>query len=825
MFGAALVSAILLMTSLELLGQHNVPTSFGLFVVAIGFSLGGRLQATFSPETLGVGTYASVNAGLTVLPLGTLLAIAIGVFLLARKRAPVDESAAPLGAMALRAAVESAAVALVACLLTALGSYDPAGTGDVVVRASAGSSLLIIWVIVFAPLMLARAGTQLTSRVPARLRQVLRELGALAAVTGVVLGAVSLVVGVFAAFKNDASGATVLLPVLLGNLIVYALTLGTLGSITGSVSAVVLQELGLGDTPYLAGTVSARDIMGSWSILLYLAVVVVAIAGAARVGVRRQRLASADLGRTWQMPVAALVAGLLVLHLLAPVRVSGSLLGQQASASVGPAWWSSLTLAIFVLMVSALAEVLPTWLYANAISFLRLCAGARAVEYWVNGQAQPARQFVAPAQPYPYAAGVAQPAGPDPAVPPAGAVPPAPAPAAGDVPAGYVAQPYATSAPTAVYATPAPAPAYASSAPSMSAASAPVAMSANAAGVPALPAPQPMDPAARRRLKRVAGVVVACLVVIGAGAIAVHVLNSRRGPEQAVEAYLELIADGQAAAATAMVDPGVPNNQRLLLTDDVLGAATSRIQVVDVRVPSGADADLSGSDSVTVNATLSLDGKRLDVPITVKPGDKEYGLLNTWEVDTPLIREITLSSYSLNAVTVGGTEVSLETSEYDGASATQYVYFGIYDVGVGADVSDYLTADNTTLNVNDSSEGELRVEGTPTEALNTLVLDAVNAQASDCVTPPGNLDEVCPSPLQSTQLDSLEVSQEAAEVTVDGASFESGPVTFTTRDNPSDWNKDPDPEDWKYTLYGSIEWPDGGGEPTITVTGSSIYWY
>lgn len=827
-FGVALVSAILLMTSIELLGQHQVPTSFGLFMVAIGFSLGGRLQATANPELWGSGTQASASAALTVLPLGTLLAIAIGVFLLARKRAPVDESAAPLGAMALRAAVESAAVAILACLVTAVGSYVPAGTGDVVVRASAGSSLLVIWVIVFATLMLGRGGVQLSSRLPAWLYQALRELGALAAVVGVVLGAVTVVGGMFVAFKNDASGATVLLPVLVGNLIVYALTLGTLGGISASVAA-FLQAIGFGASPDMTGTISAGDIMDTWSIVLYVAVLVVAVAGAARVGVRRQRLASAYLGRTWQMPVAALVVGLVVLHLLAPVRASGSLLGQQLSASAGPAWWSSLTLAVFALIVSALAEVLPMWLYANANGFLRLCAGSRAVEYWASGQAQLPPQFMTPTQHYPYAAGVVQPAGPAPVAPPAGAVPPAPAPSAGDVPSGYVAQPYATSAPTAVYATPAPAPpaAYAPSAPGMAAVSAPAAMSANAAvaPAPALPAPQPMDPAARRRLKRVVGVAVACLVLIGAGAIAVHVLNSRRGPEQAVEAYLELIADGQAAAATAMVDPGVPNNQRLLLTDDVLGAATSRIQVVDVRVPSGSDADLSDSDSVTVDATLSLDGKRLDVPLTVKPGDKEYGLLNTWEVDTPLIREVTLSSYSLNAVTVGGTQVSLETNEYDGASATQYVYFGIYDVGVGADVSDYLTADTTTLNVNDSSGGELWVEGTPTEALNTLVLDAANTQASECVTPPGNLEEVCPSPLQSKQLDSLEVSQEATEVTVNGTSFESGPVTFTTRDNPSDWNEDPDPEDWKYIFYGSIEWPDGGGEPTITITGSSIYWY
>ncbi|WP_146750757.1 hypothetical protein [Actinomyces sp. Z5] len=813
-FGVALGSAILLMTSLELLGQHDVPTPFGVFVVAMGFSLGGGLQATISPQLLGSDAYVSANVGLTVLPLGTLLAIAVGVYLLARRRAPVDESAAPLGAMTLRAAVEAAVAALLACLLTALGSYDPAGTGEAVVRASAASSLLMTWVIVFAALILARAGVQLTSRVPARLRQVLRELGALATIIGVVLGVVSIVVAVFAAFKNDAGGAIPLLPVLVGNLIVYALTLGTLGGIAGSFSAPFLQEFGVSDVPYPSGSASAWDIMGAWSILLYVAVLVVAVAGAARVGVRRPRLAAADPARTWQMPVAVLAAGLIVLHLLAPVRLSGRLLGQQATASVGPAWWSSLTLALFALIVSVLAEVLPAWLYANANSFLRLCAGTQAVEYWATGQAQPAQQqsFVAST-----------------AVPPAPAFTPAPAPAPDEYVAPYAAQPNVTSTPTPAPAAPPPPAVYVPSAPVASATSAPAAMSANAAGapVPPLPAPQPMDPAARRRLKRVAGAVVACLVLVGAGAIAVHVLNARRGPEQAVEAYLELLADGHAAEATAMVDPGVPNDQRLLLTDETLGAATSRIEVVDVEAPSDTDtyASTGTRDSVTVTATISLDGERFDVPIVVKAGDKEYGVLNTWEVDTPLVREVTLSSYTLGAVTVGGTQVPLETSEYDGGSATQYVYFGIYDVGVDADVSDYLTADTTELNINSTSSTTVQVEGEATEALENLVLDAVNAQATECVTPPGNMDEVCPYALQSTELDSLEVTAEATEVTVNGTAFKSGSITFTTRNIPTSWNKNPKDKDWNYTFSGTIEWPeDGDDEPIVTVTDSYVYY-
>ncbi|MDU0347743.1 hypothetical protein RWX45_02710, partial [Actinomyces sp. MRS3W] len=356
----------------------------------------------------------------------------------------------------------------------------------------------------------------------------------------------------------------------------------------------------------------------------------------------------------------------------------------------------------------------------------------------------------------------------------------------------------------------------------------PAATGATTSAPPPLPAP--MNAASRRRWRLVGGVVVACLILAVIGAITVHVLNSRRGPEGVVESYLNLVAEGRAGEATAMVDPGVPNDQRLLLTDEVLVAATSRIEVVDVAAPSDSDSSsgASGRESVTVTATLSLDGERFELPLTVTPGDKEFGVLNTWEVTTPLIQPVTLSSNSLNALTVGGAEVTLDESEYGENGTLQYVYLGIYDIGVATNVSDYLEADTASLAVKPSMSGSggqyLEVEGEPTETLEDLVLEAVNAQATNCVTPPGNLEDVCPYPLQATNLNSLSVTSAATEVTVEGQVFTSGPITFTTRDEPSEWNEDPDDEDWEYLFSGTIEWSDEGGEPTITVTDSSTYY-
>ncbi|MDU0349330.1 hypothetical protein RWX45_10905, partial [Actinomyces sp. MRS3W] len=405
--GTALISAVLLLVAVEI-GGGGAATSLGMLVVAMGFSLGGGLQARLDTDLLGLGFSLSGKVGLTALPLGVLVAIAVGVFLLARRRAPVDGSAAPLGSTALRAAVEAAVVAVVACLVTGTGSFAPEISGEqVVVRASAGWILVLVWLIVFGALICARAGSALGARLPHPMRQVLRELGALTQVIGVVLGVLSIIADIYLALANDATAVLPLIPVLLGNLIVYAASLGTLGAVSASGSAFGT-DVGMADLPEAPDNLFAWTLPGPAWILLLVAMLIIAVAAAARVGTRRTRLAAADMRRVWQLPAAVFVVGIIVLHLVAPVRVSVHVLGTNASASAGPAWWSSLTLTVFAFLVSLLAEVLPAWLYANAGSLLQLCAGAPAVRDWVAGRVQPDRattQMPPPAPSAPSAVG------------------------------------------------------------------------------------------------------------------------------------------------------------------------------------------------------------------------------------------------------------------------------------------------------------------------------------------------------------------------------------------------------------------------------------
>ncbi|MDO4899976.1 hypothetical protein [Actinomyces sp.] len=467
--GTALISALLIMGAISTLGEEDLPASSTMVPVLMGYSLGGRLGMTATTMYV-----VSAGGSATLLPLGSLAAIAIGVFLLARRRTVIDFSAGPIGVVAVRAAVEAAVVALVSCLFTGLASYSPGPAGEMTISASAGWLAIVVWAIVFGALFLGRAGVLLLARMAPAVSQVLRELGALVLVAGSVLGVVSIVGTGLAALTNDAAAAVPLIPVLLGNLIVYMLTLGTFGAITGNTG--FGSELVEQDIPVLSSDAFAWTLLGPWSILLFVAVALVVLAAAARIGVRRPRLAAADMGRTWQLPVAGFVVGLIMLHLLVPASVSARLIGPETSASIGPSWWSSLTLAVFVLLISALAEVVPTWLYANANSLLRLCAGGRAVDEWIAGlvrSGMPGTQVPPPAAPTP--ASAFAPAGYGSV--PAAAAPPAPGAPQPTAPATEPVIPVVDAAPP-----PAPTPNPVASAPDMPTTVAPAPTTAAATG-------------------------------------------------------------------------------------------------------------------------------------------------------------------------------------------------------------------------------------------------------------------------------------------------------------------------------------------------------
>ena len=373
---------------------------------------------------------------------------------------------------------------------------------------------------------------------------------------------------------------------------------------------------------------------------------------------------------------------------------------------------------------------------------------------------------------------------------------------------------------------------------------------APAGGVPAPSAS--MSPRARRQLKVGIGalVLVLVLVLVVAAVVVVNVLNSRRTPEKEVATYLGLIADGHAQAANEMVDPGVASSKGVLLTDEALSAATSRITSINVE-----DADVDrGDDSVRITATFRLDGEKLEHTFSLRREDRDYGLLDNWTIEDSLVDKVKLSSTSFDSLTIGGQDVSLDKIDSVGTIDTkeahyeteQYVYPGLYDIAAGSSRSKYLSPDKTSLRVessdsssnrssgnssdrssdsssdrssDSSSDQTVTVEGEPTQDLRDLVLNKVKQETTDCTTVPTNTDSECPPAVQSTHLSKMEVSTEATDVTIDSPStgFTSSKIVVTTTGTSSTGAVTPMPERSSFTFSGDIEWTEGQEEPTVTV--------
>ena len=70
--------------------------------------------------------------------------------------------------------------------------------------------------------------------------------------------------------------------------------------------------------------------------------------------------------------------------------------------------------------------------------------------------------------------------------------------------------------------------------------------------------------------------VVGAVAVLAVGSV-VTINAVKPGPDQLVKDYAQALVDGDARKALEILDPDVPNEERVLLTNEVLGAAANRI--------------------------------------------------------------------------------------------------------------------------------------------------------------------------------------------------------------------------------------------------------
>ena len=316
---------------------------------------------------------------------------------------------------------------------------------------------------------------------------------------------------------------------------------------------------------------------------------------------------------------------------------------------------------------------------------------------------------------------------------------------------------------------------------------------------PAVAVPQagvtftPMSDKSRRRIKRIV-VGVVSLVVLGVVAtVALAIANWTRTPEAQVRQYLDLLADGKASAATAMVDPGLPNDQRGFLSDEVMASSSARIEVEDVTVD-----DAEHSKERVVTATMRLDGERFTRSFRVSEGKKTFGLLKNWKIQDAMVARVDVQADNVTHFSIGGEKMSVATLK-EAPSSSIVLYPGVYTF-TPEETGEYIDAAPKTISVKaatgyDSSYygGTVELTGTYNDKMAAAALEAAAALTNSCATVPGNIDTACPVAVQSRTLALLQIKAmpTVMKATEDGSGVYTGEATFTIQGMES-WEKQRD---------------------------------
>ena len=289
----------------------------------------------------------------------------------------------------------------------------------------------------------------------------------------------------------------------------------------------------------------------------------------------------------------------------------------------------------------------------------------------------------------------------------------------------------------------------------------------------------PMSAAGRKRVKLIGILVGVLVVLVIAGVVAIKVANSSRTPEAQVRQYLDLLAAGHASAATAMVDPGVPNDQRTFLTDGVMASAQSRLVVEDVVADKN---DESSTRSVT--ATMQVNGERFVHEFTVAKTKPTMGVLDNWQVKDALVSKVSVDARGYNQFTVGDVSADAYQQGKDGDDATFIFYPGVYTFTPVAP-SEYADSNPETVSIlGDSWSGDgtsVSMTATYNTKLTAAALDAGKEVVDSCASIPGNQNSVCPFAIQSDAVTAVSGAMPKAlgPVSPDQPTFFRAAVTFT----------------------------------------------
>ena len=327
----------------------------------------------------------------------------------------------------------------------------------------------------------------------------------------------------------------------------------------------------------------------------------------------------------------------------------------------------------------------------------------------------------------------------------------------------------------------------------------------------------------RKHMKR-SIVAVLCAVLV----IAAVTLWIAEGytPEGTVRRYLASLAKGDAETALSMVDPGVPSDQRIFLTNEVMASAASRLEIESIEASSSL-IEIVGISRVT--ATLRLDGHRFTHVFTLDRKDREDSIMSTWTIREGLVVPLKVSGHHVPRFSVGGAVTDLDSSAPEG---TEYLFFpGVYDLqpeGTG----EYVDAQSARAVVEDGTQGSsyetthVTLEGSLNSQLRGEVLRAAQDAVQACGTLGRNADQMCPSALRSSSLSVLNVTTlPSTLVSVSDSGAYTGEDAVITYQDPGSWLPDRHPHTLTLRPTMTVELSDAGvpvtdidGKPVISVT-------
>jgi len=349
------------------------------------------------------------------------------------------------------------------------------------------------------------------------------------------------------------------------------------------------------------------------------------------------------------------------------------------------------------------------------------------------------------------------------------------------------------------------------------------------------PAGTPAPQRARRRLALDLTLlaIVGVLLIGAVGAAVATVYREFYSPTAFVERYLDLLADGEAAAALAV--PGVAVDSSAL---EAAGLPATASQALLRRVALGSLTDIRPVAEVTEGdvTRVTVEYRAGDYPGTTTfeiARDGSVGLAPTWRfAKSPLaVMDLTVGgsmSFDVNGFAIDKRQVSPEGAAADPAAAVPLLVFspGIYSVSVDTPVA--ATPGVAVLSDSPFTDIPVEVQAKPTAEFLSVVQERVEDFLTQCATQEVLQPTACPfgyfvdDRVTSPPKWSI-VEQPAVQLVPDGAGWSIAPAEAVARIDVDvrsifDGSIRHVTEDVPFLVNGSITiLPDGSA--TITVGG------